>query len=85
MRRAVLVAVLLALCGCDDGSVYTLYRSSPTIGTIRGEDARIHIATFDASAGEDYNRENCESAQNLFASQQGVTVPILVRGGRFEP
>jgi hypothetical protein len=28
------------LTGCDDANVYTLYRSSPTVGEIHGEKAR---------------------------------------------
>jgi hypothetical protein len=57
------VGTLLAfafLTGCDDGNVYTLYRSSPTVGEIHGEKARIHVATFDAAETEEYNRLKCK-------------------------
>jgi hypothetical protein len=60
------VAGVAALIGCDDSNVYTLYRSSPTVGEIHGEKARIHVATFDAAESEEYNRLNCETARELF-------------------
>jgi hypothetical protein len=66
------------LTGCDDSNVHTLYRSSPTVGEIHGEKARIHVATFDAAQSEEYNRLNCETARELFVAQ-GVTVRYLVR------
>jgi hypothetical protein len=71
----------------DDSSqgVYTLYRSSPIIGSISGEGARVHVSTFDAAAGEDYNRENCQNAATLFASQPGVTVRYWCEKGRYRP
>jgi hypothetical protein len=75
----------IALIGCNDTGVYTLYRSSPTIETISGEGARIHVATFDAADGADYNRENCEAARSLFVSQPGVVVRYWCERGRFAP
>jgi hypothetical protein len=66
------------------GIVYTLYRNSPTVvGTISGVDARIHVATFDAAGGKDYNKNNCETARQLFASQPGVTVRYWCERGKF--
>lgn len=68
------------LVGCDDlrGDVYTLYRDSPApIQT------RVHVATFDASQSEDYNRENCETARRLFASQWGIIVRYWCEKGRY--
>lgn len=50
-------------------TVYRLYRSSMAF-----KDARLHVATFDAEAGEEYNRENCEIARDLFMGQPGVMV-----------
>lgn len=53
-------------------SAYTLYRNS-----VADSAMRIHIATFDADQGdssEDYNRENCWIAANLFQSQPSVTI-----------
>lgn len=64
--------------------IYTLYRNSPTvIGTISGVDARIHVATFDAAKDHDYNKNNCESARDLFASQAGDTVRYWCERGNF--
>jgi hypothetical protein len=63
--------------------IYTLYRNSPTVGTISGDDARIHVATFDAAEDKDYNKNNCETARDLFASQPGVTVRYWCEHGKF--
>jgi hypothetical protein len=63
--------------------IYTLYRNSPTVGTISGDDARIHVATFDAAEDKDYNKNNCETARDLFASQPGVTVRYWCERGKF--
>lgn len=53
------LAAILTLTGCSvaEGDLYTLYRNSVTMG---GEDMRLHVATFDSSDGERYNRENCD-------------------------
>src|SRR3954451_16760414 len=45
--------------------------------------ARIHIATFNSSDGEDYNRENCAIARGLFQSQPGVTVRYWCEKGHY--
>ena len=63
--------------------IYTLYRNSPTVGTISGDDAQIHVATFDAAEDQDYNRKNCEIARDLFASQPGITVRYWCERGKF--
>ena len=63
--------------------IYTLYRNSPTVGTISGDDARIHVATFDAAKDKDYNKNNCETARDLFASQPGVAVRYWCERGKF--
>ena len=63
--------------------IYTLYRNSPTVGTISGDDARIHVATFDAAEDKDYNRDNCETARDLFESQPGVMVRPWCERGKF--
>ncbi len=47
----------ISLVACGNGEPYTLYRGSPAI-----ENARIHIATFDANESEPYNMENCQIA-----------------------
>lgn len=75
------ICVLLSLAGCvkdDDGKFYTLYRDSVT-----GAGWRIHVATFDASDGEDYNRQNCDIARELFQSQQGVQAKYWCEKGRY--
>jgi hypothetical protein len=62
----------------DDGS-YTLYRNSVSFA-----DMRIHVASFDAEDGEQYNKENCNVARELFAKQPGVTVKYWCERGRFK-
>lgn len=61
-------------------STYTLYRSSATAG---GANMRVHVATFDATDGSTYNRDNCEIAKNLFQGQPGVTVTYWCERGNF--
>ena len=60
--------VILFLSACSDNT-YTLYRTQ-----VRDENARTHVATFDAKDGEAYNMGNCQIAQELFQKQSGVTV-----------
>ena len=69
MRVSSTLLATLMLSGCGDGGAYTLYRNSPAF-----PEMRIHVATFDAAAGEDYNGENCRIASDLFVRQPGVTV-----------
>lgn len=80
--RVCLFVVALLLSGCNEESAYTLYRNSP--GSSLGESARLHIATFDAYAGEDYNRQNCLIAADLFKYQPGVTVRYWCEKGRYK-
>jgi len=61
----------------EQGS-YTLYRNSVSFA-----DMRIHVATFDAEDGEQYNKENCNVARELFVKQPGVTVKYWCERGRF--
>lgn len=75
---ALLGLASLAGCGGSDG-VYTLYRSSPIDANMR-----IHVATFDASDGHDYNNENCRLASDLFRTQPGVTVRYWCEKGRYK-
>ena len=55
----------------DPQTVYTLYRTSAVAG---GGAWRLHVATFDATDGANYNRDNCTTAKALFQGQPGVTV-----------
>lgn len=75
--KLILIATALLLFGCDRGVEYTLYRSSMTGIT------RVHVATFDAKDGEQYNSENCEIAKSLFQAQPGVKVRFWCEKGRF--
>jgi hypothetical protein len=61
-----------------DSKVYTLYRNSVL------PDMRIHIATFDATEGAEYNRTNCELGRQLFQQQPGVSVQYWCEPGRFQ-
>ncbi|MBY5321493.1 hypothetical protein HFN11_14550 [Rhizobium leguminosarum] len=83
LRRA---ALRLALCAplalaasCNvGGSQYTLYRNS-----VLDANMRVHVASFDSSAGDAYNSENCQIAAGLFAAQPGVQVRYWCEKGRF--
>jgi hypothetical protein len=79
MIRLVLPLVACAvLSACRDGSTYTLYRSSVT-----DENLRLHVATFDSSDGEAYNRGNCDQAQQLFQAQPSVKTKFWCEKDRF--
>ena len=83
MARYILIVgvVALALSGCDSSTrTYTLYRNS-----VAATEARYHVASFDAADGEDYNRENCFIARDLFAAQPGVMVKYWCELGRYRP
>jgi hypothetical protein len=45
---------------------------------------RIHVASFNASDGESYNRGNCEQAQLLFQAQPGVKTKFWCEKGVFK-
>lgn len=70
----------------DEKSIATLYRSSVVI-----ENARIHIATFDADINSDgpsgnrfaYNWANCMIAADLFQNQDGVKTRFWCEKGRY--
>lgn len=96
--RLLLLPLLLAGCAAkatptDDGTTYTLVRSSPADALARklgrgpvvdGEPPlRIHVATFDAKESPAYNAENCETAARLFQEQPGVTIRYWCEKGRF--
>lgn len=72
------LALIIPLIGCVD-STYTLYRTQ-----VRNENARTHVATFDAKDGEAYNMGNCQIAEELFQKQSGVTVKYWCEKGTFK-
>lgn len=79
MRLALAFVASIALTSCDSRtSTYTLYRSSVSF-----PNARLHIATFDSSDGDEYNRENCQLAMDLFQNQPGVKVRYWCEKGRY--
>jgi hypothetical protein len=68
------------IVGCESGGdTFTLYRNS-----VMDENMRIHVASFNASDGEAYNRGNCEQAQLLFQAQQGVKTKFWCEKGVFK-
>ena len=80
VRPPILFIALPLLSACDQfDTSYTLYRDSMAL-----EKARIHVASFDAADGAEYNAENCSIAQDLFASQPGVKVRYWCEKGRFK-
>lgn len=82
--RPYLLLLAIALSGCsaagmNEDQIFTLYRGSPLDANMR-----IHVATFDATDGEAYNRENCEIAAKVFKEQPGVTVRYFCEKGRYK-
>lgn len=78
--RALLVPLLVAACEPSGHASYTLYRNSVTDSGMR-----VHVATFDARDGGDYNQDNCEQARELFQTQPGVATRFWCEQGRFNP
>jgi hypothetical protein len=75
---AVLILTACSISGASESQIYTLYRNS-----VFDENMRLHVATFDTTESEKYNRENCDQAQQLFQSQQGVKTKFWCEKGRF--
>lgn len=68
------------MVACDLGSTtFTLYRHST-----QDETMRIHVASFDATASETYNRGNCERVRDLFLAQPGVKTRFWCEKGSFK-
>jgi hypothetical protein len=67
----------VAACGPSE-TIETLYRNS-----LLDENARIHVATFDAAESRAYNQENCRQAQELFQAQPGVRTRFWCEAGRY--
>ena len=79
MRTAFGILVAASLGGCQPNEhAYTLYRGSAADTRLR-----VHVATFDAADGDEYNRDNCRIAADLFAKQPGVVVRYWCEKGRF--
>lgn len=78
--RLLVAALLLTIqaTGWAQGGTFTLYRSS-TLDQL----ARVHVGTFDAADGADYNRENCELARQLFQAQRGARVRFWCEQGTY--
>ena len=73
-RTIFALAVAAIMVGCDfGGTTFTLYRNST-----HDETMRIHVASFDATASEKYNRGNCEQARDLFQAQSGAKIRFWV-------
>ena len=86
MRALAMVGATIVLTACtmSDDKVFTLYRNSVTTG---GDAMHIHVATFDSSDGESFNRGNCEQAQILFQNQQNqqsVKTKFWCEKGRYK-
>ena len=73
--------MVICVMGCDlpeigikapRNTVYTLYR-----GGFVKDVPRVHVATFDADGSEEYNRENCFIAKNLFEKNPELKVKIV--------
>lgn len=80
MSRPLFVFLATATSGCQfaTSDAYTLYRDSAFDHTMR-----IHVATFDAQEGADYNSENCALAASLFQAQPGIATRFWCEKGAF--
>lgn len=75
---SIIGVAFLAGCSFLDDGVYTLYRTSATLSN-----ARIHVGTFDAADGDEYNSYNCNTAAGLFARQPKIQVRYWCEKGKF--
>lgn len=75
---ALTILIFLAMRGGISGESWTLYRNGVTDAR-----SRIHVATFNSSDGDKYNRENCETARSLFQNQPSVAVRYWCEQGSF--
>lgn len=65
-----LLWLLLALYACyPTPTAWRLYRTSLVAGI-----ERVHVATFDVSDGEEYNRDNCRIAADMFRREAKVEI-----------
>jgi hypothetical protein len=80
LLRTLLALLVVSVVGCSsDSKTFTLYRNSVT-----DENMRVHVASFNASDGEAYNKGNCEQAQQLFQAQPGVKTKFWCEKGAFK-
>jgi hypothetical protein len=80
LRLSTVVGFAVLLAACDaftSKAVYSLYRSS-----VVGNVDRVHVASFDTSEGESYNRENCELAAKLFMAQPLIRTRFWCERGK---
>jgi len=64
-----LIPIMLALmmAGCTTSEEpYSLYKTP-----LMGQQTRLHVFTFDASGGREYNKNNCQLALERFEKEQG--------------
>lgn len=78
LGKPIVLALVMTASGGAAASTFTLYRNSPL-----GPSMRLHVATFDAADGEQYNRENCNLAADLFSKQGGLKARFWCEAGRF--
>lgn len=71
----------LGFCAPPASSTYTLYRNS----LVGPATTRIHVATFNAADGADYNLGNCRLAARLFQAQPDVRTTFWCERGTFSP
>ena len=62
-------------------SVYTLYQGIPTLD---GGTMRIHVASFDAADGAEWNRKNCETVASLYKPVEVARVSHWCEPGWFK-
>lgn len=73
------VSLWAAVAGAETPSTsFTLYRNSPLDPAMR-----IHIATFNAAEGTEYNAENCWIVAKLFQQQAGVAAGYWCEPGEY--
>ncbi len=78
MILTAIIAAAPAAAQSPDNETYALYRDS-----VLDASMRVHIATFDAADGADYNRENWMLARDLFLAQAGVRTNFWCEPGRY--
>ena len=73
-------ALVVAAAACSGGSAsFTLYRNGVANDTLR-----IHVATFDAKDGPEYNHDTCEEARELFQVQPTARSKYWCEKGHFK-